>query len=178
MGLNEDIIVDALSGKHVPVFSFLVKSFALAVTLGCGGSGGMLMPTMFVGAAAGAAVAQLFGLDPAITSAIGFVALLAGATNTPIASTILAMELFGAPIAPFAGIACCGAYIVAGHRSLYSGQKMLRPKADLFVHKKNEEGEDEIVNRFEDIPYSKLIRFQLREAKKKIKEAIKGKDER
>lgn len=174
MGLHEDIIVDALSGKHVPMFSFLIKSFALAVTLGCGGSGGMLMPTMFVGAAAGSAVAQMFGLNPAVTSAIGFVALLAGATNTPIASTILAMELFGAPIAPFAGIACCGAYIVAGHRSLYSGQKMVRPKADLFVHKKNEEGEDEIVNRFEDIPYSKLIKFQLRETKKKIVKTLRG----
>lgn len=167
-GLNEDVVIDALEGKNVPTLAFFLKSFALSVTLACGGSGGVLMPTMFVGAAAGSLLAKMLGLDMAATSAIGFVAVLAGSTNTPIASTILAMELFGAPIAPFAGIACTVSYIFTGHRSLYSGQLMLRPKARMFVHRKDENGRDVIVGRFEDVSYGRLLRFQIRQFINKV----------
>ena len=168
-GLNNQLLVAALYGAPVSNLAFVLKSLALALTLGCGGNGGVIMPTMFVGATCGSFFAYYLGLNMQAVSAMGFVALLAGATNTPIACTILAMELFGAKIAPFAAIACCTAYMVVGHRSLYTGQLMLRPKTELFVRREDEQGNSEIVQRFEAIPYSRILKFQYQKTKKKFR---------
>ncbi len=154
-------------GGNIPIAAFALKSFAMAITLSCGGSGGVLTPTLFVGAAAGSLFANLFGLDPSIASALGLAGVLAGSTNTPIASTILAMELFGAPIAPFAGLVCAVSYVVAGHRSLYPSQVMLRPKARTFV-RRSVDGKSRITGRFEGLSYGRIIRFHLEKILNKI----------
>ncbi len=167
-GLNSQLTEAALFGRRVPDLSFALKSAALALTLGCGGSGGIIMPTMFVGATAGSFIAYYLGLDMQAVSAMGFVALLAGATNTPIASTILAMELFGAKFAPFAAIACCTAYVVVGHRSLYTGQR-LQPKTTFFVSREGKDGSTQIVQRFENIPYTRIIKRQYAGAKRRLR---------
>ena len=167
-GLNNQLTTAALFGARVPDFAFAIKSAALALTLGCGGNGGVIMPTMFVGATAGSCIAYYFGLNMQAVSAMGFVSLLAGATNTPIASTILAMELFGAKFAPFAAIACCTAYMVVGHRSLYSGQRMLRPKTAFFMRREDGEGNAEIVERLENVSYARLLRHSYNETKMKL----------
>ncbi|MDD4160786.1 MAG: chloride channel protein [Synergistaceae bacterium] len=158
LGLGMETLGNAVRGGNVPIAAFALKSFAMAVTLSCGGSGGVLTPTLFVGAAAGSFFGNLFGLDPSITSALGLAGVLAGSTNTPIASTILAMELFGAPIAPFAGLVCSVSYVVAGHRSLYPSQVMLRPKARTFV-RRSVNGKPRITGRFEGLSYGRIIRF-------------------
>ena len=111
---------------------------------------------------------DLLGLDQSVFSALGLVAVLAGSTNTPIASTVLAMELFGSAVAPFAGIACAVSYVITGHRSLYPGQLMLRPKARTFVSRKNADGDSEIVSRFDGVSIGRLINFHIKEAKKRI----------
>jgi len=167
-GLNNQLTIAALFGSRVPDMAFAVKSLALALTLGCGGSGGVIMPTMFVGATAGSCLAFYLGMDMQAVSALGFVSMLAGATNTPVACTILAMELFGAQFAPFAGIACCTAYIVAGHRSLYTGQLIVRPKTELFVSRENEKEENKIVERFDRIPYSRIMKFKYNRMKRQL----------
>ena len=168
LGLGDEMIVAAVSGEHVPIFAFILKSLAMSITFGCGGNGGVLTPTLFVGAASGAFLANLLGLDQSVFSALGLVAVLAGSTNTPIASTVLAMELFGSAVAPFAGIACAVSYVITGHRSLYPGQLMLRPKARTFVSRKNAEGGSEIVSRFDGVSIGRLINFHIKEAKKRI----------
>ncbi|MEG1642061.1 MAG: chloride channel protein [Synergistaceae bacterium] len=168
LGLGDETIVSALQGKEIPLFAFALKSIAMAITLSCGGNGGVLTPTLFIGATAGSFFATLFGLDGQIFSALGIVAVLSGATNTPMASTILAMEVFGAQIAPFAGIACAVSYFVTGHRSLYKGQLMLRPKLRTFIKKRMPNGEEKIVTRFEGVPLNRLIKFKLRETRKNI----------
>ncbi len=160
LGLGMDTVDEAIRGADIPFAAFALKSFAMAVTLSCGGSGGVLTPTLFVGAAAGSLFGNIFGLDPSVGSALGLAGVLAGSTNTPIASTILAMELFGAPIAPFAGLVCAVSYVVAGHRSLYPSQVMLRPKARTFV-RRNVDGRAKITGRFEGVSYGKIIRFHL-----------------
>ncbi|MEA4871738.1 MAG: chloride channel protein [Synergistaceae bacterium] len=160
LGLGMDTIDEAIRGGSLPIYAFAIKSFAMAVTLSCGGSGGVLTPTLFVGAAAGSLFANLFGLDPSIASALGLAGVLAGSTNTPIASTILAMELFGAPIAPFAGLVSAVSYVVAGHRSLYPSQVILRPKARTFV-RRNVDGKTRITSRFAGLSYNRVIRFYL-----------------
>lgn len=160
LGLGMETVNEAISGGRIPIAAFALKSLAMAVTLSCGGSGGVLTPTLFVGAAAGSLFAGIFGLDPSVSSALGLVGVLAGSTNTPIASTILAMELFGAPIAPFAGLVCAISYVVAGHRSLYPSQIMLRPKTRTFV-RRNVDGKTRIRSRFQGFSYSRIIRFHL-----------------
>jgi len=168
LGLGLDTISSAVSGGHVPAGAFLIKSIAMAVTLSCGGSGGVLTPTLFVGAASGSFFGQVFGLDTSITSALGIAGVLAGSTNTPIASTILAMELFGAPIAPFAGIVSAVSYILAGHRSLYPSQIMIRPKTRIFVRRRDVDGQEKIVSRFEGVSFIRIARFYIEKIKKRI----------
>jgi H+/Cl- antiporter ClcA len=55
-------------------------------------------------------------------ASIGLVAVLAGAANTPIAASIMAIELFGPQIAPYAAIACVISFFITGHRSVYPSQ--------------------------------------------------------
>ena len=169
LGLGDETIKAAVSGEKVPLFAFALKSFAMAVTLGSGGSGGVLTPTLFIGATAGSFFARLFSLDQSVFSALGLVAVLAGATNTPIASTILAMELYGSAVAPFAGIACAVSYVVTGHRSLYPGQLILRPKARAFVIKTDEKGRKEIVGRFEGVSFARIVKFFVLHLKNRFK---------
>lgn len=122
LGLGLNTIQSALEGGEVPWYAFIMKSLFTSVTLSFGGHGGIGTPIFFVGATAGSALSRLMDVDPAMLSAIGFVALLAGAANTPIAASIMAVELFGADVAPYAAIACVISFVISGHRSAYPSQ--------------------------------------------------------
>lgn len=123
LGLGIDTIEAGLKGAVLPVEAWLVKSVATAITLGSGGSGGVITPIMFIGASAGNLFASLFN-EPQIAtfSTIGMAAVLAAAANTPIAASVMAMELFGAGIAPYAAVACMVSFLIVGYRSIYSSQ--------------------------------------------------------
>ncbi len=123
LGLGLDSIEAGLNGEVLPAGASLMKAFATAITLGCGGSGGVVTPIFFIGTAAGNLFATLFH-EPLVAtfSAIGMVALLAGAANTPIAASVMAMELFGAGIAPHAAVACMVSFLIVGYRSIYPSQ--------------------------------------------------------
>ncbi|MCK9594809.1 MAG: chloride channel protein [Candidatus Omnitrophica bacterium] len=122
LGLGLGTIEKCLAGGKVEWFAFLVKSVFTSITLNFGGSGGIVTPIFFVGSASGNIFAQIFHLDIATFSALGFVALLAGAANTPIAASIMAIELFGPRIAPYAAVACVISFLMTGHRSVYPSQ--------------------------------------------------------
>jgi hypothetical protein len=87
-----------------------------------GGSGGILTPIFFIGTTAGATFAHLFHMNSVLFAAIGMVALLSGAANTPIAASVMAIEMFGPQIGTYAAVACVVSYIAAGHRSVYGSQ--------------------------------------------------------
>jgi len=87
------------------------------------------MPILFVGATSGSLFGEVFGLDRATFSAVGFVSLLAGAANTPIAASILAIEFFGSAIAPYAAIACVVSFLMTGHRSVFPTQILALQKS-------------------------------------------------
>src|SRR6185312_6920084 len=76
----------------------------------------------------GGALASITGLDPGMFAAIGMVALLAGAANAPLAASVMAIELFGPGIGPFAAISAIVAFIMSGHRSVYPSQVLGMPK--------------------------------------------------
>jgi H+/Cl- antiporter ClcA len=129
LGLGLNTIQMALEGGEVPWYAFLMKSVFTSVTLSFGGHGGIGTPIFFVGATAGSALSPLLDVDPAMLSAIGFVALLAGAANTPIAASIMSVELFGAEVAPYAAVACVISFIMTGHRSAYPSQVLSMKKS-------------------------------------------------
>jgi H+/Cl- antiporter ClcA len=122
IGLGIPTIVDALQGP-LPAYDFLAKMAFTIVSLGTGFKGGEVTPLFFIGATLGNALGPLLHQPVTLLAAIGFVAVFAGAANTPIASTLMAMELFGAEIGVYAAIACVVAYLFSGHAGIYRAQR-------------------------------------------------------
>jgi H+/Cl- antiporter ClcA len=129
LGLSLPLMDDAMHGKDVAFLGFLWKALLVAVTLGSGFYGGIVTPQFVIGALAGNAFARLMGVDPALGAAIGMVAVVAAASNTPIAAILMGFELFGSSAGPYFATACVTAYIVVGHRSVYSGQLVAYSKS-------------------------------------------------
>jgi H+/Cl- antiporter ClcA len=124
-GLGTDTINGILAGTtQVAGAAFLLKILATSITLETGGSGGIVTPIFFVGAASGAALAHVFGVAPPLLAAVGFVAVLAAAANTPIAAAVMAMEILPAADGVYAALAAATAFLMVGHRSVYASQKL------------------------------------------------------
>ncbi len=136
LGLGIAEIVAAFH-QPLPVYDFGVKTLFTSLTLGMGFKGGEVTPLFFIGATMGNALAHILPLPPSLLAGMGFVAVFAGAANTPIASTLMAMELFGAEAGPFAGIACIVSYLFSGHRGIYTSQRTAHRKHTSFA---NEDG--------------------------------------
>jgi H+/Cl- antiporter ClcA len=98
------------------------------VTLSAGFKGGEVTPLFFIGAALGNTLAVSLGVPVDLFAALGFVAIFAGATHTPLASTIMGIELFGAEHAPYLAVACLLAYFCSGHSGIYLSQRIGVPK--------------------------------------------------
>jgi H+/Cl- antiporter ClcA len=123
LGLGLDTLASGWKGNALPLGAFFWKILATSVTLGCGGSGGVVTPIFFIGTASGNLFAQLFNPQYiAAFSAIGMVALLASAANTPIAASVMAIELFGSGIAADAALTCMVSFLIVGYRSIYPSQ--------------------------------------------------------
>lgn len=110
--------------------SWFWKLLFTAITLGTGFKGGEVTPLFFVGATLGNALAPLAGAPVNLMAGLGFIAVFAGATNTPIACTIMGVELFGGDDILYYAIACFTAYYFSGRASIYSSQKIGISKID------------------------------------------------
>ena len=124
-GLGLSTIEAAFRGEATDWYAFLVKPLFTAITLSFGGSGGIVTPIFFIGATAGLFFAYVFSLNAGTFAAIGLASVLAGAANTPIAASIMAVELFGPQIAPYATVACVISFLITGHRSVYPSQVLI-----------------------------------------------------
>lgn len=112
----------------IPSWAFAAKFLFTVVALGFGFKGGEVTPLFAIGALLGAACAPLLGVPVPYLGALGFAAVFATASNTPIASLLLGAELFGAAfLAPLALI-CFPAYILVGHRGIYGAHRVETPK--------------------------------------------------
>lgn len=129
LGLGLDTIRESVEGAAVPYGAFLLKMIFTSITLAFGGSGGVVTPIFFIGATAGSAFARVLGFDPNVFAAIGMVSLLAGAANTPISASIMAVEIFGPAVAPYAAVACVISFLMTGHRSIYPSQVLSMVKS-------------------------------------------------
>ena len=125
LGLGIEGIDNPLAGVALQSpFGFLYKIITTSITFAAGGIGGIVTPIFFVGAQAGAMLADFMGVDPATLAALGLVAVLAGAANTPLAASIMAIELFGPQIAPYATVACVISFLITGQQSVYPNQRI------------------------------------------------------
>jgi len=123
IGLGIPTIVAAFS-QHLPRYDFAAKFAFTTLTLGTGFKGGEVTPLFFIGATLGNALSSILPLPSSLLAAMGFVAVFAGAANTPIAGSLMAMELFGAEAGAFAAIACVASYLFSGHRGIYHAQRL------------------------------------------------------
>jgi H+/Cl- antiporter ClcA len=121
IGLGIPTIVDSFS-ENLPWYDFLVKIGMTSLTLGAGFKGGEVTPLFYTGATLGNALSVLIPLPMALLAGMGFVAVFAGATNTPLACTLMGIELFGEASGVFIGLACVMAYLFSGHAGIYSSQ--------------------------------------------------------
>jgi H+/Cl- antiporter ClcA/CBS-domain-containing membrane protein len=129
LGLSLPLIGQALDGTGVVTFAFLLKLVFTAVTLGTGFLGGEVTPLFVIGSTLGYTLSFLLGVEPSWLASIGFVAVFAGASNTPLASLLMGVELFGGASAPYLAIGCFVAYLASGHRSIYVTQVLNAGKA-------------------------------------------------
>jgi len=103
-------------------YDFLIKILFTSITIGAGFKGGEVTPLFFIGATLGNVLVWFVPLPMALLAGMGLVAIFAGASNTPIASTILGFELFGIESVYFIGIACAFSYLFSGETGIYTSQ--------------------------------------------------------
>ncbi|MBV8618162.1 MAG: voltage-gated chloride channel family protein [Curvibacter sp.] len=123
LGLGIPTIVSSFV-QPLAWYDFAGKMAFTVVSLGSGFKGGEVTPLFYIGATLGNALAPLLQLPFPLLAGLGFVAVFAGAANTPLASTFMAMELFGADIGVYALLACTASYLFSGHTGIYSAQRI------------------------------------------------------
>lgn len=121
-------IVSSFNPGGADYFSWLWKLVFTAITLGMGFKGGEVTPLFFIGAALGNTIAVLTGAPVDLLAGIGFIAVFAGATNTPIACTIMGVELFGGDYILYYAVGCFTAYYFSGYAGIYSAQHIATKK--------------------------------------------------
>ena len=121
MGLGIPVIVSSFN-EQLPVYVFLLKMAFTILTLAAGFKGGEVTPLFFIGATLGSALSFIIPLPNGLLAGMGFVAVFAGATNTPLACSLMAMELFGSECGIYVAIACVVSYLLSGHNSVYGRQ--------------------------------------------------------
>lgn len=136
IGLGIPTIV-ASFGTTMPLYAFALKILFTSFTLGAGFKGGEVTPLFFTGATLGSAFSLFLPLPTALLAGMGFVAVFAAATNTPIACLLMGIELFGSEAAAYLAIACVVAYFFSGHNSIYGSQVIGTPKHAIFLDKKD-----------------------------------------
>jgi len=135
LGLGVPVIVSSFNEQQ-EIWSFLIKLVLTTFTLGSGFKGGEVTPLFFIGATLGNALIWFIPLPMDLLAGMGFVAVFAGATNTPIACIFMGIELFGADSAVYISLAVVMAYLFSGHSGIYSSQVIGSPKHSLFLRTK------------------------------------------
>lgn len=123
IGLGIPTIIDAFN-IQLPPWDFAVKIAFTALTLGAGFKGGEVTPLFYIGATLGNALSLILALPSPLLAGMGFVAVFGGAANTPIASILMGIELFGLESGVLISIACVTSYLFSGHSGIYKSQRI------------------------------------------------------
>lgn len=117
-------IVSAFHAGGSHAWSWFWKLLLTAITLNTGFKGGEVTPLFFIGATLGNTLATLSGSPVDLFAGLGFIAVFAGATNTPLACTFMGIELFGSNNVIYYAVACFTAYYFSGHSGIYGSQRI------------------------------------------------------
>ncbi|MDB5087696.1 MAG: voltage-gated chloride channel protein [Mucilaginibacter sp.] len=121
-------IPSAFNAGGADTWSWLWKTIYTTVTLATGFKGGEVTPLFYIGATLGNTLSALLNAPVGLFAALGFIAVFAGATNTPLACTFMGIELFGSEHALLFAVACFTAYFFSGNSGIYSSQRIAVPK--------------------------------------------------
>ena len=127
IGLGIPVMLESFT-RTQPPWDFAAKAAFTALTLGAGFKGGEVTPLFFIGATMGSAISRVLPIPTDVLAGMGFVAVFAGAANTPLSSTLMAMELFGAKMGVPAGLSCVASYLCSGSQGIYGSQRVGHPK--------------------------------------------------
>ena len=127
IGLGIPMIHESFQGPVAP-YAFALKFGFTALTLGVGFKGGEVTPLFFIGATLGNALSLFLPIPLPLLTGMGFVAVFAGAANTPLATTFMAVELFGSEAGLYCAVACVVSYLFSGHAGIYRSQRVAVPK--------------------------------------------------
>ncbi|MBQ5867619.1 MAG: chloride channel protein [Oscillospiraceae bacterium] len=127
-GAGMDMALGAVAG-NANWFDFLMKMLFTAITLAAGFKGGEIVPTFCIGATFGCVIGGLLGLDAGLCGALGLIGLFCCATNSPFASMVLSIEMFGGANLHLFALVCVICFVLSGKSGLYSSQIIEFPKA-------------------------------------------------
>lgn len=131
IGLGIPTIIEAFN-HQLPTYDFALKMALTVLTLAAGFKGGEVTPLFFIGATLGSALSIFIPLPVGLLAGMGFVAVFAGAANTPLACTLMAIELFGSECGVYVAIACAISYLLSGPTGIYRKQVIGNPKQSRF----------------------------------------------
>ena len=123
-GAGMDMALGAAQG-NANWFDFIMKMLFTAITLAAGFKGGEIVPTFCIGATFGCVVGGLLGLDAGLCGALGLIGLFCCATNSPFASIILSIEMFGGANLHLFALVCVICFVLSGQGGLYSSQMQI-----------------------------------------------------
>lgn len=126
-GTGMHVIQRAVEGD-AQVWAFLLKLIFTVVTIAAGFKGGEIVPSFFIGATFGCVIAEMMGMPLTLGASIGMVCVFCGVTNCPIASLLIAIELFGTANILYFLMAIATSYALSGYVSLYHTQVILFAK--------------------------------------------------
>lgn len=135
IGLGIPVIVESFTIQQ-QWYDFLLKILFTTFTIGVGFKGGEVTPLFYIGATLGSALSVFVPLPVALLAGMGFVGVFAGATNTPIACTLMGIELFGVDCGLYIAIVCVVSYLFSGHTGIYTAQVIGSPKHLIYARSK------------------------------------------
>lgn len=130
LGLSIPLISNSFTSKVHP-FAFLGKIAFTSLTLGAGFQGGEVTPLFVIGSTLGNSLSSFLHIAPSYLAALGLIGVFTGATNTPIASFLLGIEMFGAQGIELMFMTCVISYIFSGHTGIYTSQKIGTSKSKI-----------------------------------------------
>ena len=128
-GAGMNVIEKALGGT-ANFEAFLLKIIFTAITIAAGFKGGEIVPAFFIGSTFGAFIGPVLGLDPSFAAAMCFIGLFCSVVNCPVASLLLAIEVFGGGGIAYFAVICAVTFMMSGNFSLYKSQRIVYSKLD------------------------------------------------
>lgn len=121
LSLSSPLIQQSFIGQVNP-FAFLYKLIFTSFTLGTGFQGGEVTPLFVIGSTFGNMLSGSLHISPSLLAGLGLIGVFAGATNAPIASFVLGLEMFGSSGMEYMFMTCAISYLFSGHSGIYTSQ--------------------------------------------------------